>query len=119
MRWVPRWQMFSEQIREQVLGRFEPHLHEGPDGLSLGAGPDSVSLYTFQFRGTKGRSSLALKLLQRTSPPGGVGLVHEEVRLPEGQGGAKRSTHHGQIRIVTRDHIKDVLLDEGILVYVV
>ncbi len=58
-------QMFSEQIREQVLGRFEPHLHEGPDGLSLGAGPDSVSLYTFQFRGTKSRSSLALKLLQK------------------------------------------------------
>lgn len=58
-------QMFSEQIREQVLGRFEPHIHEGPNGLSLGEGPDAVPLYTFQFRGTKSRSSLAVKLLQK------------------------------------------------------
>ena len=58
-------QMFSDQIREQVLGRFEAHIHEGPDGSRLGSGPDSIPLYSFQFRGTKSRSSLALKLLQK------------------------------------------------------
>jgi uncharacterized protein (TIGR04562 family) len=58
-------QMFSEQIREQVLGRFEAHVNEGPDGLRLGEGPDAIPLYSFQFRGTKSRSSLALKLLQK------------------------------------------------------
>ena len=58
-------QMFSEQIREQVLGRFEEHIHEGPDGMRLGSGPDSIPIYSFQFRGTKNRSSLALKLLHK------------------------------------------------------
>ncbi len=58
-------QMFSEQIREQVLERFQSHVHDGPNGLVLGSGPDAVPLYTFQFRGTKSRDSLALKLLQK------------------------------------------------------
>ena len=50
-------QMFSEQIREQVLGRFEAHVNEGLNGLRLGEGPDAIPLYSFQFRGTKSRSS--------------------------------------------------------------
>jgi len=58
-------QMFSEQIREQVLERFESHVKEGPDGTTLGSGPDAVPLHAFQFRGTKSRHSLALKLLQK------------------------------------------------------
>lgn len=57
--------MFSEQIREQVLDRFQSHVHSTPNGVMLGSGPDAVPLYTFQFRGTKSRDSLALKLLQK------------------------------------------------------
>lgn len=62
--------MFSEQIREQVLDRFESHVRETPDGLRLGEGPDSVPLYTFQFRGHKSRDSLAMKLLQKAENVG-------------------------------------------------
>ena len=58
-------QMFSDQIREQVLERFEPHIYETPNGKQLGQGPDAIPLHAFQFRGTKSRSSLALKLLQK------------------------------------------------------
>lgn len=58
-------QMFSEQIREQVLGRFTSHVNDGPKGLRLGEGPDAVPLHTFQFRGAKSRTSLAMKLLQK------------------------------------------------------
>lgn len=57
--------MFSEQIREQVLSRFESHVHEVGGAKRLGEGPDAIPLHEFQFRGTKSRDSLAMKLLQK------------------------------------------------------
>lgn len=57
--------MFSEQIREQIVERFQPHVVEGPRGLMLGTGATAIPLADFQVRATKSRKSLALKLLQK------------------------------------------------------
>lgn len=62
--------MFSEQIQAQILDRFEPHVHRGPNGITLGTGSGAIPLLDFQFRRTKSRTSLALKLLQKAENVG-------------------------------------------------
>lgn len=63
-------QMFSEQIQEQILDRFEPHVYRGPNGMTLGTGSGAIPLVEFQFRRTKSRTSLAMKLLQKAENVG-------------------------------------------------
>ena len=56
---------FGEQIRRQILDRFEPHLRLTETGWSLGHGSMSIPLERFEFKPVKPRSSLVLKLLHK------------------------------------------------------
>ncbi len=56
---------FGEQIRRQILDRFEPHLSLTEEGWSLGHGPMAIPLARFEFKPVKPRHSLALKLLHK------------------------------------------------------
>lgn len=57
--------LYGEEIREQILQSFRPHLHLGPTGLTLGSGEEAIPLRSFQMRGKKSRRSIALKLLHK------------------------------------------------------
>jgi uncharacterized protein (TIGR04562 family) len=63
-------QMFSEQIQAQILDRFEPHVHRSDRGVTLGQGGAAIPLVEFQFRRTKSRNSLAMKMLQKAENVG-------------------------------------------------
>ncbi|OIP44811.1 MAG: hypothetical protein AUK47_00260 [Deltaproteobacteria bacterium CG2_30_63_29] len=58
---------FGEQIREQILAPFRPHLHGSPDrpgGMTLGeAGADAIPIVGFDVKHTKPLSSVVMKLL--------------------------------------------------------
>lgn len=56
---------YGEQIRSQILQRFEPHLHITSGGLLLGDGPDAVELVDFEVKASKPVRSVALKLLHK------------------------------------------------------
>jgi len=58
-------EQYEDEIRAQILGRFQPHIHEINDGLYLGRGPDAIPLVKVELRGRKDRRSLAMKLLHK------------------------------------------------------
>lgn len=59
-------EQYEDQIRTQILDRFQPHIHTLPDGTrTLGRGPEAIPLEDFQLRGRKSRRSLAMKLLHK------------------------------------------------------
>lgn len=57
---------FGQQIRHQILSRFEPHLHgtAGVD-LRLGGGPGAIALANFEIKHTKPLRSVVMKLLHK------------------------------------------------------
>jgi uncharacterized protein (TIGR04562 family) len=57
--------LYGEQLRDQILQRFEAHLHEEDGHLFLGRDAQRIPLKAFQMRGRKSRRSIALKLLQK------------------------------------------------------
>ena len=57
-------QMYAPTIRQQIIARFEGHLHRSPDGLRLGSGDDSVPLVAFDVRPLKTLEAATLKLLR-------------------------------------------------------
>jgi uncharacterized protein (TIGR04562 family) len=57
--------IYGDQIREQILHSFRPHLQLTSNGLFLGKGPHAVPLRSFQMRGRKSRRSIAMKLLHK------------------------------------------------------
>ena len=59
----PFKERFGPEIEAQIVGRFQPHLLDGPAGLRLGAGEDAVPLVRFDLRTAKSRRSIARKLL--------------------------------------------------------
>lgn len=61
---------YGDAIREQILGRFRPHVFSDGDAISLGTGPGAVSLSAFDIRGRKARKSAALKLLHKRDSGG-------------------------------------------------
>lgn len=61
---------YGAAIREQILGRFRPHVFSDGDAISLGTGPGAVSLSNFDIRRRKARKSAALKLLHKRGPGG-------------------------------------------------
>lgn len=61
---------YGDAIREQILGRFRPHVFSDGDAVSLGTGPSAVSLAAFDIRGRKARASAALKLLHKRETSG-------------------------------------------------
>lgn len=61
---------YGTAIREQILGRFRPHVFSDGDAISLGTGPGAVSLSNFDIRRRKARRSAALKLLHKRGPGG-------------------------------------------------
>jgi uncharacterized protein (TIGR04562 family) len=63
-------QVFSDQIRSQILDRFDGHINGEGKSLTLGAGPDAIPLVEFQFRTSKSRRSLAMKLLMKAENVG-------------------------------------------------
>lgn len=56
---------FDEQIQRQILQRFEPHLHRRGETLHLGDGPSAIALEAFEVKGSKSRTSMAMKLLHK------------------------------------------------------
>jgi uncharacterized protein (TIGR04562 family) len=56
---------FGPEIREQILGRFEPHLRLGAGGLQLGKGREAVPLVRFEAKPPKPLRSVTLKLLHK------------------------------------------------------
>lgn len=56
---------FGSQIREQILQRFQPHLHEEEGRLMLKDNTDSIPLADFSVKHSKPKYSLALKLLHK------------------------------------------------------
>lgn len=57
---------YGDQIRDQILERFTPHIDRRPDGSTwLGRGPEAIPLTAFELKFTKSRYSLAMKLLQK------------------------------------------------------
>ncbi len=56
---------FGPEVRAQVLGRFEPHLHQSARGVRLGRGPGSVKLVHFEVKHGKPLRSVAMKLLHK------------------------------------------------------
>ena len=78
---------YGDAIREQILGRFRPHVVHSPNTgeLTLGAGPTAIKLNAFEIRGRKARSSAAIKLLHKREAGGadifdwvGVRMVTED-----------------------------------------
>ncbi len=61
---------YGDAIREQILGRFRPHVFSDGDAISLGTGPGAISLANFDIRQRKSRKSAALKLLHKDGPGG-------------------------------------------------
>lgn len=61
---------YGDAIREQILGRFRPHVFSDGDAISLGTGPGAISLSVFDIRGRKARSSAVLKLLHKREAGG-------------------------------------------------
>lgn len=61
---------YGDAIREQILGRFRPHVFSDGDATSLGTGPGAVSLSNFEIRQRKARKSVVLKLLHKRGPGG-------------------------------------------------
>jgi len=56
---------YGDEIRTQILARFEPHVHETSDGLVLGKGVQAVPLAKFEVKHGKPLHSLAIKLMQK------------------------------------------------------
>lgn len=119
---------YGDAIREQILGRFRPHVFSDGDAISLGTGPGSVSLSAFDIRGRKARTSAALKLLHKRDAGGseifdwvGVRLVthdrydalrvvrylreHNVVNFMQVQPGRTRNT------LIDIDRIEDELVE--------
>ncbi len=58
---------YGAEIREQIFGRFSPHLQMHESGqLTLGRGADAIELSNFDLRPTKELHSVALKLLHKS-----------------------------------------------------
>lgn len=53
---------YGDEIRRQILARFEPHLSMNEEGLLLG---DSIHLADFEVKATKPVTSVAMKLLHK------------------------------------------------------
>lgn len=53
----------GENIRTQILDRFQPHIHQTPAGLRLGEGADAIPLMHWEMKSRKTPRSIALKLL--------------------------------------------------------
>jgi uncharacterized protein (TIGR04562 family) len=58
-------QRFGSEIRTQVLGRFEKHLHQTERGLELGTDPAAIPLVTFEVKHAKSLRSVLMKLLHK------------------------------------------------------
>jgi uncharacterized protein (TIGR04562 family) len=58
-------QLYGTQIKDQILQRFEPHLHRTPQGLWLGPGPEAVALHDFEVKAGKPLRSIIMKLLHK------------------------------------------------------
>lgn len=56
---------FDQHIQRQILQRFEPHLQGEGDALCLGTDPNGIPLREFQVKGSKSRTSMAMKLLHK------------------------------------------------------
>lgn len=56
---------FGAEVRGQILGRIEPHLHRVDGELVLGQGADAVPLVRFEARPAKSLESVTMKLLHR------------------------------------------------------
>lgn len=56
---------FGEQIRSQILARFEPHLQETTDGITLGQGKHAIPLHLFHIKKAKPKDSVIMKLLHK------------------------------------------------------
>lgn len=78
---------YGDAIRDQILGRFRPHVARHPETglLTLGTGHTAIGLNAFEIRGRKSRSSIAIKLLHKREAGGsdifdwvGVRMVTED-----------------------------------------
>ena len=61
----PFAERYAEEIRQQIVARFEPHVFGSGTDLRLGDGPDAVPLVRFEVREVKPLTSVALKLLHK------------------------------------------------------
>jgi uncharacterized protein (TIGR04562 family) len=57
--------LYGDEVREQILQAFEPHLHIRSKGLSLGRPPTDISLVDFEVKPAKTKHSVLLKLLHK------------------------------------------------------
>ena len=59
-------ELFGDEIRQQILNRFSPHLRKTEEGgLFLGAGDEAIPLFHFEFKHTKPLRSIVMKLLHK------------------------------------------------------
>lgn len=58
-------QRFGDEIRQQILNRFQPHVHELSGKLSLGKGPYAIPLVHFEIKAAKPMRSVLMKLLHK------------------------------------------------------
>lgn len=56
---------YGAPIREQILARFQPHVFDGPGGLTLGEGPGAIPLTRFDVKAHKPLRSVVMKLLHK------------------------------------------------------
>jgi uncharacterized protein (TIGR04562 family) len=57
--------LYGDEVRNQILEAFEPHLHIRRKGLSLGRRPNDISLVDFEVKPAKSKHSVLLKLLHK------------------------------------------------------
>ncbi|NUN16507.1 MAG: TIGR04552 family protein [Myxococcales bacterium] len=58
-------QRFGEEIRKQILDRFQPHIYEMSGKLSLGKGAFAIPLVNFEIKAKKPMRSVLMKLLHK------------------------------------------------------
>lgn len=72
---------FGQQIEEQVVARFEPHIIGSAGSLQLGRGDSAIPLASFRIKGSKTRKSLAMKLLHKVDHVAADVFDHMGVRF--------------------------------------
>jgi uncharacterized protein (TIGR04562 family) len=72
---------FGAQLREQILSRFAPHVHETEDGLMLGQGELAIPLSGFEVKPGKPLHSVVIKLLHKVENVASPVFDHVGVRF--------------------------------------
>lgn len=71
----------ASAIADQILGRFEPHIHGEGDDLTLGQPPNGIPLESFALKRSKSRASLVMKLLHKAENVAADVFDHVGVRI--------------------------------------